>query len=155
MMVAADVSQPPAARPTPTSRPAHVLVCVSGGADDLRLMRHGGLLARRLRARLTVLYVLCPALGPRPVEALLAVRTFAAALNASVVEAPAYTVVDGISDYVAARQITQVVLSEPKRTPWFAAWRESLPAALTRRLPPAVDVYVLGDHDLSADDMRR
>jgi K+-sensing histidine kinase KdpD len=129
-------------------RAPHVLVCVAGGKDDLRLMRHGELLARRLSAPLTVLYVLCDATGPRPAEALSGIRCFAEAMGAPVVEEPAYSVIDGIAEHAALRAVTHLVISEAERTPWYAVWRGSFLNDLLVRLPAGVDVFVLGESDL-------
>jgi two-component system, OmpR family, sensor histidine kinase KdpD len=125
-------------------RPLHVLVCISGATSDLRLMRQGWLLAGRLHARITVLYVLSAAGEARPVEALTGVRLFAESLGAPLVELPAFSVVDGIIEYATRRDVTQLVLSEPHGTGRSVFGRGSLLDALLQRLE-GIDVYVLAD----------
>jgi len=136
--------------PSPTGGAEnHVLVCVAGGQDDLRLIRHGALLGERLRARLTVLYVLATASGPRPVEVLHADREFARSVLAPLVEVPAASVLDGIAVYASERDVTHIVLSDARRTPWYAAWQGSLVDDLAGRLE-GVEIYVLGGTSLAA-----
>jgi two-component system, OmpR family, sensor histidine kinase KdpD len=125
-------------------RPSHVLVCISGATSDLRLMRQGWLLAGRLHARTTVLYVLSAAGEARPVEALTGVRLFAESLSASLVELPAFSVVDGIVEYVAKRNVTHLVLSESHGARRSIFGRGSLLDELLQRLE-GIDVYVLAD----------
>jgi K+-sensing histidine kinase KdpD len=128
----------------------HVLICVTGTEDDLRLMRHGALLAKRLRARLTVLYVLMQG-ESRPTDLLAGERFFARSLGAPLVELPACSLIDGITDFAAARGVTQVVISSFERAPWYAAWRGPDIAELAQRLG-AVDLYVLGAVHLDREE---
>ena len=130
-----------------TAAAPHVLVCVSGSQDDLRLMRHGALLAGSLHARLTILYVLTPAGRPRPADVLGADRIFARSLGVALVEAPACSLLDGIAQYCAERAVTQIVLSEERRTPWYAVWHGSVVDGLVERLTNT-EIYVLGDANL-------
>jgi len=147
--------QRPAAQPEREPAPAaggaeyHVLVCVSGGQDDLRLIRHGALLGERLRARITVLYVLAPSSGSRPVQVLQADRVFARSVSAPLVEVPAMSVADGIAGYAGERGVTHIVLSDERRTPWYAAWQGSLVDEVADLLED-VEIYVLGDASLAA-----
>jgi two-component system, OmpR family, sensor histidine kinase KdpD len=131
--------------------PIHVLVCISGARDDLRLIRHGALLAERLHGRLTVLFVFSPAGRQRPGEALQGARLFARSVGAPLVELPAASLVDGIAGYTADRRASHIVLSEEQRTPWYAVWHGSLVEHLAERLTN-VEIYVLGEASLAARD---
>jgi K+-sensing histidine kinase KdpD len=119
-----------------------VLACISGSADDLRLIRAGSALAERLDGRLTVLYVLAPDAGPRPVDTLHAARLFARSVQAALIEVPAGTVVDGIVQYALERAVKHIVVSQPRRAPRLAARRGSLVNAIAERLTD-VEFYVL------------
>jgi two-component system sensor histidine kinase KdpD len=132
-----------AANPADGLREAHVLVCVAGAEDDLRLIRHGALLAERVHARLSVLYVLSPSSGRRPSNTLQADRLFARSVGAPLVEMPAGSVVDGIAGYAVERGATHLVLSEEQRTPWYASRHGSLVDSLVARLA-GIEIYVLG-----------
>jgi two-component system sensor histidine kinase KdpD len=148
-----------AARSVPSEVPLadampHVLVCISGSQDDLRLMQQGALLARRLAGRLTALYVLSPPARPRPSEVLRADRVFARSLGVALVETPAASVVDGITEYALERGVTQIVLSEAVHTPWYTARHGSLVDDLARRLAD-VEIFVLGSTRLGRQEARK
>jgi two-component system sensor histidine kinase KdpD len=134
--------------PSETVLAQHVLVCISGSQDDLRLIRHGAMLAQRLNARVTVLYVLSPPNRPRPVETLQADRLFARSVGASLVEVPAVSVAGGICEFAVERDVSQIVLSDERRTPWYATRHGSLLDEIAGRLS-GVEVYVLGDASLA------
>ncbi len=129
-------------------RPDHVLVCVSGAHDDLRLIWHGAQFAQRLHATLTVLYVCSPPAAERPRETLSADRQFARSVGAALVELPAISVAAGIGEYAKERGVTHVVLSDERRTPWYVAWHGSLVKALAGLLSD-VEIFVLGDTALA------
>jgi K+-sensing histidine kinase KdpD len=123
--------------------PPHVLVCIRGDADDLELMRRGRALAGWLQGRLTVLHPFCLGRGEDQRQALAQDRAYARSPQAPLVELPAYSPEDGIVEYSRTRSVTHLVLPAGEGPAWYAAWRDSLPERLARRLS-GVDLYVAG-----------
>jgi len=123
----------------------HVLVCIAGSQDDLRLIRHGSLLAQHLRGRLTVLFVLSPLSASRPADTLEADWVFAYSVGAPFVEVAAASVADGITEYALNQDVTHIAVSEEGRTPWDG----SLVDDLADRLED-VEIYVLDGSYLAA-----
>jgi len=121
---------------------SHVLACVAGNAADLEVIRRGRTLADHLGARITVLHAF--ALGDEQSRRrwLKRDRTYARALEAPLVEVPAYSPLDGIVEYARSRHVTHLVLSATMDSRWYAARRDDLVAQLAGRLQ-GVDLYVV------------
>lgn len=123
---------------------AHVLVCVGGDATDPELIRQGWVLAQRLGAKFTLLHAFSLGEGEQHRRMIARDRAYARALQAPLVELPAYSPADGIVEYARTRGVTHLVLSDGGGAPWYSTRQMALPEQLARRLD-GVDLYVVLD----------
>lgn len=121
-----------------------VLVCVSTYPNSIQLLRRGARIAGQMNGRLFVLFVASPErfLTKAEVLHIETCKRLCDDFGGEFLRVEATDVVEVIVDVARTHHVTQIVVGESHRRPWFLSLRRSIVQRLMRVIPH-VDLHII------------